>query len=110
VGKIPKTFWSNILNNAQARGLEVGVSLREVWDLFKKQGGKCALTGLPIHFPPVGARKGTASLDRIDSRKGYVEGNIQWVDKRVQQMKWDMDQQEFFRLCRLVVESHIVGP
>ena len=29
----------------------------------------------------------TASLDRIDSTKGYVPGNIQWVHKDINRIK-----------------------
>ena len=38
----------------------------------------------------------TASLDRIDSSKGYTEDNIQWVHKDVNQMKMDLPEQRFF--------------
>lgn len=110
IGEISKSYWSNILNGANVRGLDVTVSLQDIRELFLSQGRKCALTNMPIQFAPVGERVGTASLDRIDSSKGYISGNIQWVDKRVQQMKWDMGQPEFFDLCCLVAaKSYIVG-
>jgi hypothetical protein len=32
-------------------------------------------------------------MDRIDSNKGYVEGNVQWVYKYVNLMKRDFPQE-----------------
>jgi hypothetical protein len=45
---------------------------------------------------------GTASLDRIDSSKGYTLGNIQWVHKWVNLMKQDMTDQEFIEWCKTI--------
>lgn len=46
----------------------------------------------------------TASLDRIDSSKGYVLGNIQWVHKDINKMKLDYDQDYFIDICRRIAE------
>ena len=45
-------------------------------ELLKEQSGRCALSGLPIVAEE---KTGTASLDRKDSSKGYVPGNVQWL-------------------------------
>ena len=103
VGDIPGAFWYRIQNNAKKRGLAIEVNLQNIWDLFEKQNRQCALSGLPLKF---GKRSGdalaTASLDRIDSSQGYIPGNLQWVHKRLQQMKSDMSQQEFLMWCNTV--------
>lgn len=61
--------------------------------VFEQQKGLCALTYLPLVLP-VGTRgfvdKGqfnAASLDRIDSSKGYVVGNVQFLCVGVNYMK-----------------------
>lgn len=115
VGDISGSLWGRICYFAAQRDLEVQVTPQEVWELFQKQKGVCALSGLPLRFDTVGERsQGNASLDRIDSSKGYITGNIQWVDKRLQQMKWDSPQAEFIELCRAVTQhfdvSHLIGP
>jgi hypothetical protein len=75
--------------------------------LYQKQDCRCALSGLPIAIANTsyGNKHGetTASLDRIDSRKGYVKDNVQWVHKWVNKMKWDLDQEMFLTLCESVV-------
>lgn len=114
IGEMSASFWGQICSGARSRGLPVEITHQEAWDLFQAQEGKCALTGLTLEFPKVGKRSGSASLDRVDSGKGYVTGNIQWVDKRIQQMKWNLPQEDFVSLCRSVVEhfgakGHVVG-
>jgi len=42
------------------------------------------------------------SLDRIDSGLGYDLGNIQWVHKNVNQMKWTLSQAAFIEICLAV--------
>lgn len=42
------------------------------------------------------------SLDRIDSNKGYIENNIQWVVKEINFMKNNLTEKEFFILCNSV--------
>ena len=49
-------------------------------------------------------QKTTASLDRIDSNKGYVEGNVQWVHVDVNYMKLDYDQDYYINICRLIAK------
>ena len=53
-------------------------------------------------MPDKELKTGTASLDRIDSSKGYIQGNIQWVHKRINQMKWDSEENDFINWCKLV--------
>ena len=65
---------------------------------FQEQGGKCALTGIPLTFHP----ERTASLDRIDNELGYERGNIQWLHKDINWMKGTFSPERFIELCRLV--------
>ncbi|NBW29230.1 hypothetical protein EBR37_02510, partial [bacterium] len=38
--------------------------------------------------------------------KGYIEGNVQWVHKRVNIMKGNMLEQEFLDFCEAVVNKN----
>jgi hypothetical protein len=65
----------------------------------------CSLSGQPL---TIGMnRYNTASIDRIDSSKGYIEGNIQWVHKDINFMKRTYSQEYFVQMCKLV--SNNVG-
>ena len=44
-----------------------------------------------------------ASLDRIDSSKGYIEGNVQWVTYQANVSKHTMTMEELYEFCRKVL-------
>ncbi len=79
-----------------------------LYALSIKQNMKCALTGLKLTFPrnKKEMTQCNASLDRIDSSKGYIEGNVQWVTKEVNQSKMDSSQKGFIKMCHDVSEKH----
>lgn len=110
-GEISGRFWStHIVRSASGdkgrrQPVELSITIEEGWNLFIKQNKSCALTGLPITFPKkFKDRSWTASLDRIDSSKGYIKGNIQWVHKDINMMKRIYSQDHFIKMCTLVSE------
>jgi hypothetical protein len=105
-GEISAIKLINIKRNARLRGFEFTLNDEEIWMLFEKQNRRCAISGEPIHFGKVRYEETTASLDRIDSSKGYVEGNVQWIHKDVNLMKLDYSTDEFLYWCRLVTEAN----
>ena len=58
-----------------------------------------------IEFGKMRHNKSTASLDRIDSSKGYTIDNIQWLHKDINKMKWDFSQEKFLELCKKIVNN-----
>lgn len=105
--EMPQTKWRMLELGAIDRGLELSITKEYVSNLLKKQNFKCALSGIPIKFGRVHwSEENTASLDRIDSTKGYIEGNVQWVHKTINFMKMNFTQDEFIKFCYLVVEKH----
>lgn len=103
---IRATHWSRIVRRAKQRGWLLPLSIQEAWEIYLNQGGCCALSGVPIDFGPCTKRAlTTASLDRIDSTRGYERDNVQWVHKTVNLMKNAMPDAEFVQWCRRV-SSH----
>lgn len=105
-GELSGAHFHHIMHGAKIRGLEFSVTIQGLWDLYVGQGGRCALTGLPIKFVTRRDRspETTASCDRIDSNKGYVMGNVQWVHKDVNLMKMSMPEDRFVEMCSLVAD------
>lgn len=103
-------MWNTLISGAKVRGLEVTVSWETVLAILADQNNECALTGQTIRIAPTSKehlqRGTTASVDRIDSTKGYIPGNIQWVHKDVNRLKMDQTQARFIEICRLVVAKH----
>jgi len=100
---IPGTFFSCTKSGAKSRNLEFSITMEYMWNLFLHQNKRCALSGEFLEFSP-DPEKRTASLDRIDSSKGYIEGNVQWVHKRVNLIKWDLNQSEFLLWCKKITQ------
>lgn len=107
-GEISNTLISKIKHNAKRRKVQFSVDTQYLWDLFIKQNRKCALSGLPIAFSQchndLHTSKFTASLDRIDSRDGYVVGNVQWVHKDINMMKQRYSVDYFIEMCQHVTK------
>lgn len=105
IGKVGSCFYRNIIRGAKRRNLTFDIDIEYISMLFDKQKGRCALSGLPISFGPIRSSATTASLDRIDSSKGYVDGNVQWVHKLVNRMKMDISQETFMNICCAVADN-----
>lgn len=73
------------LRNAKKRFKEFNLTLEDLKQVWEQQNGICPYTGLKLHLPTWNKKGGCeqlwcrASLDRIDSSKGYVKGNLQYV-------------------------------
>lgn len=105
-GEISQSSWAQILRHARDRNLEVTVTIEDVWGLFLKQDRKCKLSNLELTFSRSRNIAGaTASLDRIDSSKGYDSDNIQWVHKDINRMKFDLPQEDFIKYCKAIASN-----
>lgn len=99
--EIGSKFWSSIIRAARQRDIEFDITVDYAWGLYLKQDRKCFLTGRNIGFDENVTRyDNSASLDRIDNTRGYVEGNVQWVHKDVNRMKWILTNDEFISICK----------
>lgn len=104
VGNLPKSCFSTIKNGAKIRNIDFNISMQDMWSLFIQQCGYCSITGLPLIFGRKAAC--TASLDRIDSKKGYILNNIQWVHKDINRMKWDLSYNKLLKWCTKVIKHY----
>jgi len=100
-----KKYWLRYLaqkaNARKRQGSEkmTEAMLQVVWN---RQDGKCALTGLKMN---VNYDFYKPSLDRIDSNKGYKEGNIQLVAFCINRLKSNFDEKHFIDMCYQVVNN-----
>ncbi len=102
-GEISGSFLGSIKRQAKQNKKEFNLDIEYLWNLFVKQQETCALTGIKLKINcPYKINDRTASLDRINSSKGYIEGNVQWVHKVVNMMKRNLTDEEFVSWCKLV--------
>lgn len=101
--KISGTLFDAIKRGAVVRNLKFLITKEQIQKLFIKQERKCAISGVPLKFSS-GCKTfdGTASLDRIDSKRGYTTDNIQWIHKDLNYMKQDFPEKDFFEWINII--------
>lgn len=99
--KIPGAILSSIVCRARSKNIEVSISIEDLEEIFIKQEGKCVYSGFVLTLK---SKKsiGNASVDRIDSSKGYTKDNIQWVHKDINFMKQNFTEEHFLKMCSAI--------
>lgn len=122
--KITGTYWGRLTRQAKNRKVKFDMTIEEGWEMYLAQDGKCAISGLPIHFGVQKGQKGgpkcptrggvyrgkyferqiqTASLDRVDSSlKIYDTDNCQWVHANVNLMKNKMSDEKVIKWAKRI--------
>lgn len=93
----------NLCTKARGRSKEFNLIDTDLLDLWDKQNGRCAYTKLPLLA--TANQFNTVSLDRVDSSKGYVVGNIQLVCAAINKMKQEYTEEMFLLFCLLVTQN-----
>lgn len=114
--KTSRTWLSSKLGAIKAHSIKPGkhdpksgpqrdfdIDLDYIMEIFESQDGKCAITGLILLYKY--NNMASASIDRIDSTKGHIKGNIQIVCQCVNRMKNKHSNEEtieFIRKIRII--------
>lgn len=93
---ISGTLISDLKHRSKKKKMDMDIDAKFLWDLFIKQDKKCAISGLDIKINK------TASVDRIDSLKGYTKNNIWWVHRDVNKIKMDLPLSRLIELCEII--------
>lgn len=104
------------LKNVRTRNTEDGIYkteidekyLKELWD---SQNGICPYTGWKMIKKKSSSDRipltiDRASLDRIDSSKGYIKGNLQFICWIAQTAKSTHSGEDLIKFCKAVAEKH----
>ena len=91
-GKIRRATWTSnpsgravemlgaVRGRSVLKGYDFDLDVSDIYPILIS--GKCEITGIPFEFTRAKGNKmgpWSPSIDRIDSRKGYIKGNIQVV-------------------------------
>lgn len=98
VGELNLTRYTKLQRSAEKRNIKFDVSLEYLGNLFENQRHICAITGDYIESID------DASLDRIDSTRGYTEGNVQWTTYQANVSKHVMSMDELYKFCKKVLD------
>jgi len=84
------------------------ITIDDLINQWDKQNGICVYTGVRLTLPSAHRKNNrlyTASLDRIDSDKGYEVGNIQFVSIIANVAKGVSTHEEMIEFCNIIKRS-----
>lgn len=105
-----RLIWSNCKNRSEKRNVPFNITVSDIRNLWEKQEGKCAVTGLMM--APLFEVRGTGkvdamspSIDRIVPILGYVVGNLRFVCHSVNNFKMQMTDDEMLEIAKAIVRG-----
>ena len=94
-----------LMRRCNKRKHEVSLSLDYLMTLWESQYGRCAITNIPISLTSDDFVQ-MASLDRIDSSIGYIEGNVQYVSCCINLAKNNLSNQRMHDFIKLIIDNY----
>lgn len=105
--EITNKIWKGYVSGAAYRGYDFLVTAKYAWTLFENQERRCVFSGAELVFGT--GKETTASLDRIDSSKGYIKGNLQWAHKDINRLKNNLTEEKFLEMIKSIYEYRILN-
>ena len=97
-GKDWPSYFKRLLGNNAKERKQLSVDILE--ELYKKQNGRCVLSGVPLtKIVGHGQVSTNASIDRIRPGKAYTKGNIRLVCSFVNSFRGNLSDSEFKWWC-----------
>lgn len=90
------------------KNVECAITLDDLLTQWESQKGRCVYTGVELKHKSNRKNEDcwsyntTASLDRIDSKMGYIKGNIQFISVSANHAKNKMTHQEMIDFCKII--------
>lgn len=102
-----RVFMCRIRARMRDRGRECSVTVEDLKEQWEIQNGICPYTGWILQTPkntgvPRHPSPDVASLDRIDSSKGYVKGNVEFISLMAQLAKHSFSKKDVVNFCMAV--------
>ena len=95
-------------SSAKKRGIYFNLDKKFLIDLYKFQNGLCALSDEKMTFEIGKGRitklPGNISLDRINSKRGYIKGNVRFVCTILNNLKWELDNEIFIKMIKKIYD------
>ena len=95
-----------VVNVTKARRHDSDLTTGYLEDLWLRQEGRCAISNIVLLLPgesTVARHPFTASLDRINSTRGYRKGNVRFVCLLANYARNSYSDEELITFCRAVV-------
>jgi hypothetical protein len=105
VNRSLRYHFSAARKSATKRNIGFYITEETIVKLWKKQKGKCALSGIEMtltHGTSAAMNPTKISVDRIDNSQGYVDGNVQLILWQANAAKSVWSNQQLIELCKAV--------
>jgi len=102
--KTPRYSLSQTLGHAKKRA-EVTITIQDLMDIFEKQEGLCALSGVKMTWHQGKLLPTSISIDRTNNSKGYVHGNVRLVCVAINAFKSTQTDSELYEFAKKLVEN-----
>jgi hypothetical protein len=98
-GYLNFTYGDLVCNNKRrTKPFEVSITKDDIKTMYQKQKEKCNLTSASLNTD----NGYNFSVDRIDSTKGYVNGNVHLTSGCVNKSKIDLDMKDIIKKCQMI--------
>ena len=110
--RTPQTPFKWFMKNVNRRNKEINIDIDYIMEVWNNQKGICPFTGWKLELPKNssvfadGDRMRRASLDRIDSNKGYVKGNVRFISVMANNCKNNFTDKEVRLFCEAVSNTN----
>jgi hypothetical protein len=99
-----------IRQRAPLKGVPIDFTLEDIKALYDEQGGKCALSGIEFNLHlgrEFRLRPWAPSPDRINTKKGYVKGNVRLLCTAVNIARSDFTDEIFITMIQSVYKHSL---
>ena len=98
--------------NSKKRFKDFNLTLEYLKQLWETQKGVCPYSGIQLNLAEYNRNHNdpiyTASLDRIDSNRGYVIGNVQFISTCINYMKSTMSHEDTIKICKIIANNFLL--
>lgn len=100
------TDFRTLYSRMKLRNKKIDVTLADLKDIWSHQNEECVYSKVKLTLPTWKrnsiSKFRLASIDRIDSSKGYIKGNIQFISATCNYAKNEMSHEEMLEFCKLI--------
>lgn len=105
-----KRAFSNAKKRSEKRNVPFDLDIEYIKDIFRAQSGKCYYSGIELNI----VRDDLSSfhdhykmtLDCLDSKSGYIKGNVVWCAYCINSFKLNMSKKEMINICKLILDKN----
>jgi len=102
--KTKLSIFKPLFHRIKKHGKLIEITLEDIQEIWEKQKGICVYTKMKLRLPEWDLQKDifTASIDRIDSNKGYIKDNCQIVSVMANLAKNDFSDEDMKEFCKQI--------